>query len=36
MEYFCCEKAAFFKIFGLQLDLDFTLKNSFGLWLGLD
>jgi len=28
MWHFCCEKAAFFKFFGLHLDLDFlSLKN---------
>jgi len=34
--YFCCEKPAFFKFFGLLLDLDFTFEKSFGLWLDLD
>ena len=39
MGHFCCEKAAFFKHFGLQLDLDFTFEQIFGLILeesGLD
>ena len=39
MGHFCCEKAAFFKHFGLQLDLDFTFEQIFGLSLkesGLD
>jgi len=36
MLHFCCEKAAFFNIFGLHLDLDFTFEKLFGLWLDLD
>jgi len=36
MEQFCCENAAFFKLFGLHLDLDFTFENIFGLCLDLD
>jgi len=36
MGYFCCEKVAFFKLFGLHLDLDFTFEKSFRLWLDLD
>ena len=33
---FCCEKAAFFKFFGLHSDLDVIFENSFGLWLDFD
>jgi len=36
MGHFCSEKAAFFKFFGLHLDLDFTFEKLFGLWLDLD
>jgi len=28
---FCCAKAAFFKYFVLQLDLDFAFEKIFGL-----
>jgi len=35
MRHFRCEKAAFFKYFGLHLDLDFTFEKYFGLWLDL-
>ena len=36
MRHFCSEKAVFFKYFGLNLDLDFTFENIFGLCLDLD
>jgi len=36
MRHVCCEQAAFFKFFGLHLDLDFTFANVFGLCLDLD
>jgi len=36
MRHFCCEKDAFFKFFGLHLDLDFTFEKFFRLWLDLD
>jgi len=36
MGHFCCENAAFFEFFGLQLDLDFSFEKSFGVWLDLD
>jgi len=36
MPHICCEKAAFFKYFGLHLVLDFTFETIFGLWLDLD
>ena len=36
MRHFCCEKAANFKLFGLNLELDFTYEKIFGLWLDLD
>jgi len=36
MRHFCCEKTAFFKYFGLHLDLDCTFEKYFGLWLDLD
>ena len=35
MRHFCYEKAAFFKCFGLQLDLDFAFEKIFGLRLDL-
>jgi len=31
MRHLCCEKAAFFKLFRLHLDLDFTFEKIFGL-----
>jgi len=31
MRHFCCEKAAFFKYFGLHLDLDLAFEKTFGL-----
>jgi len=36
MRHLCCEKAAFFKSFGLHLELDFTFEKFVGLWLDLD
>jgi len=36
MPHFRYEKAAFFKFFGLHLDLEVTFEKNFGLWLGLD
>jgi len=33
MWHFCCEKATFFKYFGLHLDLDFSFEKNFGLCL---
>jgi len=36
MQHFYCEKAAFFKYFGLHLDLELTFENFLGLWLDLD
>jgi len=35
MRHFCCEKAAFFKYFGLHLDLDFTFAKYFWTLVGL-
>jgi len=36
MRHFCCEKAAFFKFFGLHLEFDFAFENFFRLRLDLD
>jgi len=36
MRHFCREKVAFFKYFGLHLDMDFAFEKYFGLWLDLD
>jgi len=33
MRPFCCEKAEFFKYFGLQLDLDWVFKNQDWIWI---
>jgi len=27
MQHICCEKAVFFKLFGLNLDLDFAIEK---------
>jgi len=35
MPHFCCEKAAFFKYFGLHLDLDLTFEKMFWAVVGL-
>jgi len=35
MQHFCCEKAAFFKFFGLYLDLDFPFEKLFWTVVGL-
>jgi len=36
MRHFCCEKAAFFQLFGLHSDLDFTFQKNFGRCFDLD
>jgi len=36
MRHFCSETAAFFKIFGLNLDLGFRFEKNFGPCLDLD
>jgi len=35
MGYFCCEKAAFIKFFGLHLDLDCAFEKIFWTVVGL-